>query len=87
VDIKTQLKEMLISELKLVNVTPEQINNDSPLFGDNSTLGLDSLDAVELVVMIQKKFNIEISDRDTALKAFASINVLADFITKNRSAS
>lgn len=86
-DLKTQLKEMIITELKLVNVTPDQIGDDSPLFGENSDLELDSLDAVELVVMIQKNFNIEIGDRDTALKAFTSINALADFVTKNRPTS
>lgn len=86
-ELKQQLKEMIIKELKLVDVTPDQIDDDSPLFGDNSDLGLDSLDAVELVVMIQKNFNIEIVDRDTAIKAFASINVLADFINQNRSDS
>jgi acyl carrier protein len=87
VELKQQLKEMIIKELKLVDVTPDQIDDDSPLFGDNSDLGLDSLDAVELVVMMQKNFNIEIADRDTAIKAFASINVLADFIDQNRSDS
>ena len=85
--LKQQLKEMIIAELKLIEITPDQIKDDSPLFGDDSDLGLDSLDAVELVVMLQKNFGIEIGDRETAISAFSSIDVLADYIEKNRSDS
>ncbi len=83
-ELKRQLKEMIIAELSLENVSPDEIGDDSPLFGETSNLGFDSLDAVELVVMIQKNFQVEIGDRNTAFAAFASINSLADFITKNR---
>lgn len=83
--LNQELKEMIIQELALVDVTPDQIDDAGPLFGETSDLGLDSLDAVELVVMLQKHYNIEITDRDTAFKAFASINSLADYVGKNRS--
>jgi acyl carrier protein len=84
VDLKQELKEMIITELKLMNVSPDDIKDDSPLFGSDSTLGLDSLDAVELVVIVQKKYKVEIGDRNTATVAFTSINALADYISKHR---
>ena len=83
-ELKTKLKEMIVSELKLINVKPEEIRDDGPLFGAESQLGLDSLDAVELVVIIKKTFGIEIGDRNTASAAFASIRTLADYISKNQ---
>ena len=81
-ELKRQLKEMIITELKLANVKPEDIADDGPLFGADSALGLDSLDAVELVVLLQKKFGVEVRDRNTATAAFASINSLAEFLSQ-----
>lgn len=86
-ELKRQLKEMIVKEMKLTNVSPEEINDDEPLFGSDTKLGLDSLDAVELVVLIQKNFKVDIGDRNTASEAFASISKLADYIAKNRPAS
>ncbi|MFP4169078.1 MAG: phosphopantetheine-binding protein [Desulfonatronovibrionaceae bacterium] len=81
-DLKTQLKEKLIEGLNLEDVRAEDIKDDEPLFGEG--LGLDSLDAVELVVIVQKNFGVEITDMEQGRDAFASINALADFIEKNR---
>ncbi len=77
-EIKQKLKEMIIKDLKLPGVTPDQVDDDAPLFGDG--LGLDSLDAVELVVLIQKRFGVQIADMDEGKEAFQSINALASFI-------
>ena len=82
--IKTKLKQVLIDELNLEDLTPEEIEDDAPLFGDG--LGLDSLDAVELVVLIQKHFGVEIKDMEEGRPAFQSINLLAAFIEANRPA-
>jgi acyl carrier protein len=77
-DIKSKLKVALIEELKLEDVTPEDIQDDAPLFIEG--LGLDSLDAIELVVLVQRNFGLAIQDQEEARAAFASINTLAAYI-------
>ena len=79
---RQELKEIIIKELFLEDTTPEDIDDNAPLFGEG--LGLDSLDAVELVVVIQKHFNVEIKDMDEGRIAFESINSLASFIEERQ---
>ncbi len=78
-DLKEQLKKIIVEELNLEDIEPAEIKDDDPLFGDEG-LGLDSLDAVELVVLIQKHFSVEIKDMEEGREALASIDSLADFI-------
>ena len=77
-DIKLKLKEIIINDLKVQGVTLEEIDDDDPLIGEE--LGLDSLDAVELAVLIHKHFDVQIVDTEKGKKAFNSINSLAQFI-------
>lgn len=81
-NLKNDLKEMLVRDLKLQDVQPGDIGDDDPLFEQG--LGLDSLDAVELVVLINKHYGIQIQDMEEGKVAFASVNALADFITERR---
>ena len=72
----------IIEVLNLEDVTPEEIDNDAPLFGEG--LGLDSIDALELIVLIEKNYGIKLKDPAAGKEIFKSINVMADYITKNR---
>jgi acyl carrier protein len=76
--IKENLKKALIEELNLEDLTPEEIEDDAPLFGEG--LGLDSLDAVELVVLLEKHFGVVVKDLEEGRAAFQSINTLVAFI-------
>jgi len=80
--LKKELKQCLIQDLRLEDVQPEGIDDEAPLFVEG--LGLDSLDAVELVVIIQKRFGVAIKDMEEAKKAFASVTALAEFIAARR---
>lgn len=76
--INEKLKRIIIEELNLEDITPEEIDDDAPLFGEG--LGLDSLDAVELVVQVKKHFGVEIRDMDEGIVAFQSVTALGRFI-------
>ena len=78
-----ELKALLISELNLEDITPDEIDASAPLFRDG--LGLDSIDALELAVVLDKKYGIKIKSSDERNKEiFSSLKALSDFITDNR---
>lgn len=79
--IKTRLKELLVSELSLEDVEPSEIADDEVLFGEG--LGLDSLDAVEIVVLLQRNFGLEIQDMEKGREIFFSLDTLAKYIHDN----
>lgn len=79
---KQKIKEILVEDLKLQGEKPEDIVDGDALFGEG--LGLDSLDAVELVVLIQKYFGVQIADMEEGRKAFESVEALARYILENK---
>jgi acyl carrier protein len=76
--LKQQLKHLLIEGLKLEGKRPEDIEDSAPIFVEG--LGLDSIDALELVVLVEERFRVTIPDEEVGKSAFASLDALADFI-------
>lgn len=81
-ELKAAVKEMLVEGLNLLDTAPTDIGDDTPLFGEG--LGLDSLDAVELTVLLKKRYGIEVEDMAAAKPAFQTVATLAAFIEKHR---
>lgn len=79
-DLKARVKVLIVRQLKL-EMEPASIGDAVPLFGDaEGGLGLDSIDALELVLGVEKEFGIKIQDEEVGVTAFASVNALCDFI-------
>lgn len=81
--VKQTLREMIVRELRLSGITPDQIGDDVPLTGDR--LGFDSIDILELLVAVEQRFGVRISTRNAAGRALESIDSLADFVISRRS--
>jgi acyl carrier protein len=78
----TELKSKIIESLHLQDITAEEIDDEAPLFGTG--LGLDSIDALELVVMLEKNYGIVVKDIEEGRPAFRSVRTLADFVEARR---
>jgi acyl carrier protein len=76
------LKVQIIQALKLEDVKPEDINENEPLFGEG--LGLDSIDALELIVLMEKEYGIRVENANAAKSVFTSVKTMADYIAQNR---
>ncbi len=76
------LKEQIIDALNLEEMTPDEIENDAPLFGNG--LGLDSIDALELIVLLEKHYGIKLSNPAEGKEIFKSVSAIAEFVEKNR---
>ncbi len=81
-DLHTELKKSIIEQLNLEDMEVNEIENDEHLFGDG--LGLDSIDALELIVLLEKDYGIKLTDPNQGKEIFSSINSMVDFIEKNR---
>lgn len=82
-ELKLELKEKIIEQLNLEDLSVAEISDSEPLFGEG--LGLDSIDALELIVMLDKDYGIKLADPKEGRKIFESIDSMAAYITANRS--
>jgi len=84
VQLRSEIKRLIVSELNLRGRDPATIEDDAPLFGTG--LGLDSLDALQLAISIEEKLGVRIPEGDEARAVFASVRAIADHVTKARTA-
>ncbi|MBI5539199.1 MAG: acyl carrier protein [Bacteroidia bacterium] len=81
-ELKLQLKNHIIKYLNLLEMTPDDIKDDQPLFGDG--LGLDSIDSIELIVLLEREYGIKIQDPKDGRKVLTDINSMLDYIQEHR---
>ena len=81
-ELISKLKQEVIQQLNLEDITPNDIDTDSPLFGEG--LGLDSIDALELIVLLEKNYGLKIEDPKDGKKIFYSIRTMAEYITEHK---
>jgi acyl carrier protein len=77
-----ELKEKIIDALNLEEMTPEEINTDEALFGGG--LGLDSIDALEIIVLLEKNYGIKLANPSEGKAIFKSVRTIAEYVSKNR---
>ncbi len=77
-----ELKKEIIEVLNLEEMSPDDIDADAPLFGTG--LSLDSIDALELIVLMEKKYGIRLADASEGKKIFTSVRTMAEYVGKNR---
>lgn len=82
-DLIKNLKVQLVEALNLEEIKPEEIETDAPLFGDEG-LGLDSIDALEIILLVEKNYGIKITDPKKAKSVFTSVKSIAEFIQENK---
>jgi acyl carrier protein len=82
-ELKREIKVLLIESTKIPGITPDDIVDDAPLFGEG--LGLDSIDSLEIVLALQQKYGVRIDDQNPARFILQSVNTIADFVQKERS--
>jgi len=83
-ELKTEIKELIIETLNIKNVKPDDIDEAAPLFARDNVLGLDSIDGIELIMAVQKKYDVRIGDQNLARSVLESIDTVADFVMKER---
>lgn len=82
VQLKEQLKEQIIKYLNLMDLKPEDIKDDEPLFGDG--LGLDSIDAIELIVLLEREYGIKIKNPKDGRQILVDINTIVEYVKEHR---
>jgi len=81
-DLKTTLKQQIIDSLNLQGMKPEDIDDNAPLFGEG--LGLDSIDSLELMVLMERNYGIKIEDAREGRKVLTSVQSMAEYIQEHR---
>lgn len=83
-ELKKEIKEVILKELNINNVNLEDIQDNAPLFSRDNILQIDSIDAIALIIAIQKHFEVRIADQNLARHILESIDTIADFLIKEK---
>jgi len=79
-NLRADIKKMIVDTLNMQDIKAEDIEDNLPLFGGDNTLGLDSIDAIELVMAVQREFKVRIDDQNLAREVLKDVNSIAEFI-------
>ncbi len=79
-ELKLEIKKMIMETLNITDIKPENVDDEKPLFGSDNDLTLDSVDAIEIIMAIQRNYGIRIADQSMARYVIRSINSIAEFI-------
>jgi acyl carrier protein len=82
--LKWEIKELIVETLGITDVNLENIDDEKPLFGSDNALTLDSVDGIEIIMALQRKYGIRIGDQSLARSVIHSINNIAEFITREK---
>jgi acyl carrier protein len=82
--LKDEIKNLIMEALNIDDVNPEDVGDDDSLFGEGNVLGLDSIDALEIVMALQEKYGVRIDDKNQSRFILKSISTIAEFIENNR---
>jgi acyl carrier protein len=80
-ELKANLKTQIITYLNLLDITPEEIKDDTPLFGEE--LGLDSIDSIELIVLLEREYGIKITNPAEGRKILVDVNKMTEYILEH----
>jgi acyl carrier protein len=84
-NLKAEIKKLIVETLNLKDVNPDEIVSDKPLFGGDNSISLDSIDAIELIMAIQRTYSVRLDDQNLARNILFSVDTIADFVVKEKS--
>lgn len=82
--LKWEIKELILETLGITDVDLKKIDDEKPLFGSDNALTLDSVDGLEIIMALQRKYNVRIGDQNLARSIISSVNNIADFVTREQ---
>jgi acyl carrier protein len=83
-ELKLEIKKLIMQTLSLTDINPDEVDDEEPLFGGTNALTLDSVDAIEIIMALQRTYNVRISDQSQARFTIRSINSIAEFIVAEK---
>ena len=83
-DLKLEIKKMILETLNITDICPDEVDNEKPLFGSDNALTLDSVDAIEIIMALQRNYGIRIAEQSQARYVIRSIDSIAEFIVADK---